>query len=153
MRRPTPLTSKAHGILDYMTGAQLQLLPKALGYDDDSPEAIALRAAGAAHAGYSLFTDYELGLVRRLPYRAHLALDAAWTVAIAASPFVTGASRKGPRHWVPHVAVAAFEALSLVMSETRTRDRAPERAHEANEYDARERVRTGSAFDAAPGQA
>src|SRR5688572_9911410 len=111
MRRPTPITSKIHGVLDYATGAQLQLLPKTLGYKDDSPEAVALRGAGAIHAGYSLLTDYELGVLRVIPYRAHLALDALWTAALAASPFVTGAYRKGPRHWVPHVALAAYEAM------------------------------------------
>jgi hypothetical protein len=134
MRRPTPITSKIHGFLDYTTGAQLQLVP------DNS-----LRIAGAIHAGYSLFTDYEMGVVRVLPYRAHLALDALWTVGVAATPFVTGQKRR----WL-HVAVAAWEAMSLLMSETQARDKAPERAREANEYDSRERVTAGSAFDAAP---
>lgn len=152
MRRPTPITSKLHGVLDYATGAQLELLPRALHYDSRSPEAIALRAAGALHAGYSVVTDYELGVVRLIPYRAHLALDALLTVALAAAPFATGAYRKGPRHWLPHVGVAAFETASLLMSETQARDKAPERAHEANAYDSRERVTSGSAFDAAPGQ-
>ena len=137
MRRPTPVTSKIHGFLDYMTGAQLQLMP------DKS-----LRVAGAIHAGYSVFTDYEMGVVKVLPYRAHLALDALWTVGVAAFPFVTGQKRR----WL-HLAVAAYEAMPLLMSETEVRGKAPERAREANEYDARERVTTGSAFDAAPRQA
>jgi hypothetical protein len=134
MRRPTPITSKIHGFLDYTTGAQLQLVP------DNS-----LRVAGAIHAGYSLFTDYEMGVVRVLPYRAHLALDALWTVGVAAFPFVTGRKRR----WL-HLAVASYEAMSLLMSETDVRGKAPERAREANEYDSRERVVSGSAFDAAP---
>ena len=142
MRRPTPITSKVHGVLDYTTGAQLQLL------GDEQ-----LRIAGGIHAGYSLFTDYELGLVRVLPYRAHLALDALWTVGVAALPFVTGAYKKGRRHWLPHLLVAGWEALSLLMSETEARDKAPERAAEANAYNAQERVTGGSAFDAAPSQA
>jgi hypothetical protein len=134
MRRPTPITSKIHGFLDYTTGAQLQLMP------DKS-----LRIAGAIHAGYSVFTDYEMGVVKVLPYRAHLALDALWTVGVAAFPFVTGRKRR----WL-HLAVAAYEAMPLLMSETEVRGKAPERAREANEYDARERVTSGSAFDAAP---
>ena len=136
MPRPTPITSKVHGLLDYTTGAQLQLAP------DDT-----LRIAGAIHAGYSLFTDYEMGVVRVIPYRAHLALDALWTVGVAATPFVLGRKRR----WL-HLAVAAWEAMSLVMSETQARDKAPDRAREANAYDSRERVTSGSAFDAAPSQ-
>ena len=137
MRRPTPITSKIHGFLDYTTGAQLQLVP------DSS-----LRIAGAVHAGYSLFTDYEMGVVKVLPYRAHLALDALWTVGVAATPFLTGQKRR----W-PHLAIAAWEAMSLLMSETDVRGKAPERAREANAYDSRERVVNGSAFDPAPRQA
>jgi hypothetical protein len=137
MRRPTPITSKLHGALDYATGAQLQLVP------DDS-----LRIAGAIHAGYSLFTDYELGVVKVVPYRVHLALDVLWTLAVAATPFVTGRKRR----W-PHLAIAAWEAVSLVMSETDVRGKAPERAREANVYDAQQRVTNGSAFDPAPRQA
>jgi hypothetical protein len=130
MRRPTPITSKVHGLLDYVTGAQLQLAP------DRS-----LRVAGAVHAGYSLFTDYELGVVRAIPYRVHLALDALWTVGVAATPFVTRSKRR-----LPHLAIAAWEAASLLMSETEARDKAPERVRAANEYDAAERVTAGSAF-------
>jgi hypothetical protein len=136
MRRPTPITSKIHGLLDYATGAQLQLVP------DRS-----LRIAGAIHAGYSVLTDYEMGAVRVIPYRAHLALDALWTAGVAATPFVTG----GKSRWL-HLAIAGWEAMSLLMSETDVRGKAPERAREANEYDSRERVTTGSAFDAAPGR-
>jgi hypothetical protein len=134
MRRPTPITSKVHGLLDYTTGAQLQLAP------DKS-----LRIAGAIHAGYSVFTDYELGAVKVIPYRVHLALDALWTVGVAATPFVTGRKR-----WLPHVLIAAWEAASLLMSETEARSKAPERAREANEYDASQRISNGSAFDPAP---
>jgi hypothetical protein len=142
MRRPTPITSKVHGLLDYATGAQLQLL-------GDKP----LKIAGAVHAGYSVVTDYELGIVKVLPYRAHLALDALWTVGVAASPFVTGQYRKGTHRWLPHVLIAAWEATSLLMSETEARSRAPERARAANEYDSSARITHGSAFDAAPSQA
>ena len=151
MRRPNPINSKLHGVLDYTTGTQLQFLPNALGYENDSPEAVALRTAGAIHGGYSLITDYELGVVRMLPYRAHLALDALWTVGLAAAPFVTGAHRRGTRHWLPHVLVAGWEAMSLLMSETEVRDKAPERAAEANEYDAAARISNGSAYAPASG--
>ena len=130
MRRPTPVTSKIHGVLDYATGAQLQLVPDRH-----------LRIAGAIHAGYSLFTDYEMGVVKVIPYRVHLLLDALWVLGVAA-----GGKRR-------HLAIAAWEAAALLMSETEVRGKAPERAREANEYDSRERVTTGSVFDPAPRQA
>ena len=62
---------------------------------------------GCAHA--STLTDYPLGVVKVLPFQAHLALDAIGAIALAATPFVTGQCRKGPAQWVPHVALCAFE--------------------------------------------
>ena len=62
-------------------------------------------------------TDYPLGVVKAIPYQAHLALDALGAVALAATPFVTGQFRKGRRHWVPHVGLALFEFSSLAISD------------------------------------
>jgi hypothetical protein len=40
-------------------------------------------------------------------------------VALAATPFLTGQYKRGTRHWVPHLALAAFELTSLLMSDPR----------------------------------
>jgi hypothetical protein len=55
--------------------------------------------------------------VKLIPYRAHLALDAAGALALAATPFVTGQWKKGRRQWVPHVALCVFELTSLAMTD------------------------------------
>jgi hypothetical protein len=57
--------------------------------------------------------------VKVLPYKAHLALDALGALALAATPFVTGQFAKGRKHWVPHVALCAFELASLAMTDPR----------------------------------
>ena len=61
------------------------------------------------HAGYSTLTDYPLGVVKLIPYKAHLALDALGAVALAATPFVTGQFRKARSQWLPHVGLCLFE--------------------------------------------
>jgi hypothetical protein len=76
-----------------------------------------IRTAGAAHAGYSMLTDYPLGIAKLIPYKVHLALDAIGALGLAAAPFVTGQWSKGRRHWWPHVALCAFELSSLAMSD------------------------------------
>jgi hypothetical protein len=76
-----------------------------------------IRTAGAIHAGYSTLTDYPLGVVRVLPYKAHLALDAVGALALAATPFVTGQYKKGADQWVPHVALCLFELAALAMTD------------------------------------
>lgn len=76
-----------------------------------------IRTAGAVHAGYSTATDYPLGVIRAIPFKVHLALDAIGALALAATPFVTGQYKKGPKHWVAHAALGAFELASLSMTD------------------------------------
>ena len=116
---PRPIDSTLHGVTDYALGTLLlTALPKLAGVEG-TESATQMRIAGAAHAGYSTLTDYPLGLVKLIPYKAHLALDALGAVAVGALPFITGQYRKGPRHFVPHLALAAFELQSLLLSDPR----------------------------------
>ncbi|HVE68171.1 MAG TPA: hypothetical protein VNB64_06285 [Solirubrobacteraceae bacterium] len=114
---PRPIDSTLHGVTDYAVGALLTTaFPRLAGIKGTRAEG-QIRRAGAIHAGYSTVTDYPLGVVKALPYKAHLALDAAGALALAATPLVTGQWRKGRREWVPHVALALFELGSLAMSD------------------------------------
>jgi hypothetical protein len=114
---PRPVDATLHGVVDYTAGATLlSVFPKLAGIEG-TRSARQIRTAGAIHAGYSTLTDYPLGLVKVIPYQAHLALDALGAVALAATPFVTGQYKKGPEQWVPHVALALFELSSLAVSD------------------------------------
>jgi hypothetical protein len=114
---PRPIDSTLHGVTDYSVGTMLMtVFPKLAGIGG-TPAARQIRVAGAIHAGYSTLTDYPLGLVKAIPYKAHLALDAVGALVLAATPFVTGQYRKGRDQWVPHLALAAFELASLAMSD------------------------------------
>ena len=114
---PRPIDSTLHGATDYSVGTLLATaFPKLAGIEG-TRSAKQIRTAGAVHAGYSTVTDYPLGIVKAIPYRAHLALDALGALALAATPFVTGQWKKGRRQWIPHVALAAFELSSLLMTD------------------------------------
>lgn len=114
---PRPVDATLHGVVDYTAGATLlSVFPRLAGIAG-TRSARQIRTAGAIHVGYSALTDYPLGLVKVIPYQAHLALDALGAVALAATPFVTGQYKKGPRQWVPHVALALFELSSLAVSD------------------------------------
>ena len=116
---PRPIDSTLHGVTDYTVGTLLMTaLPRLAGVEG-TESAAQMRIAGAAHAGYSTLTDYPLGIVKLIPYKAHLAIDALGAVAVGALPFLTGQYRKGPKHFVPHLALAAFELSSLLMSDPR----------------------------------
>src|SRR4051794_24805392 len=114
---PRPIDSTLHGVTDYTVGTLLMTaFPKIVDVEG-TESAKQIRASGAFHAGYSTITAYPTGIVKLLPFKAHLALDALGAVALAATPFVTGQYKRGRRQWVPHVALCAFELSSLLMSD------------------------------------
>jgi hypothetical protein len=114
---PRPIDSTLHGVTDYTVGAALlTVFPRWAGIKG-TRSARQIRLAAAVHSGYSTVTDYPLGLVKALPFKAHLALDAVGALALAATPFVTGQWKKGRDQWLPHVGLALFELSSLAMTD------------------------------------
>lgn len=107
-----------HGAIDYLTGGTLLAAPGLLGLNDEPRAALVLRSAGGGALAYSLITDYELGLLRLLPMPAHLAMDAASGVLLAASPWLFGFASRGTRYWLPHVLVGATEVLAATTTRT-----------------------------------
>jgi hypothetical protein len=114
---PRPVDSTLHGVVDYTAGALLTTaLPRLAGISGTTAGR-QIRIAGAVHAGYSTLTRYPLGIVKLIPFKTHLALDALGALALAAAPFATGQFKRGRDQWVPNVALAAFELASLAMTD------------------------------------
>ena len=114
---PRPVDATLHGVTDYMAGTTLATAFPRLAGIDGTESARQIRIAGGIHAGYSTITDYPLGVVKLVPYKVHLGLDALGALALAATPFITGQWKQGRKHWVPHVALCAFELSSLLMTD------------------------------------
>jgi hypothetical protein len=114
---PRPIDSTLHGVVDYTAGATLTTVFPRLAGIERTRSAGQIRTAAAIHAGYSTLTNYPLGIVKILPFRAHLAIDAVGALALAATPFVTGQFKEGRSQWVPHVALCLFELASLAMTD------------------------------------
>jgi hypothetical protein len=114
---PRPIDATLHGVTDYTVGAFLLTAFPKLADIEGTRSARQIRTAAAIHAGYSTITDYPLGIVKLLPFKAHLAIDAIGALALAATPFVTGQYKEGRKQWVPHVALCLFELASLAMTD------------------------------------
>lgn len=112
------IPTKVHGVVDYATSGALLAAPELFRLKDVRASALAPRVAGAAGSAYSALTDYELGVVKALPMKAHLALDAASGALLAASPWVLGFRRHGVRHWLPHTLVGLTEVAVALTSQT-----------------------------------
>jgi hypothetical protein len=147
MRIPRPVDSTLHGVVDYSAGALLLTAMPRLARVSGTRSARQIRAAGAAHVGYSTLTKYPLGLVKLIPFPVHLAMDAAGALALAATPFVTGQYKQGRSQWVPHVALCLFELSSLAMTDPTGRGDFHgdvKAVHAANEEDPHRKIYEGS---------
>jgi hypothetical protein len=118
------IPTRVHGVLDYLWGALLLASPWLLGYADRADKGAETWIAVVLALGavvYSLATDYELGVARVLSMRAHLLLDLAGGVLLAASPWLFGFA---DRVWLPHVGFGLFSVAASLMTETRVRRQA-----------------------------
>ena len=109
------LSTRVHGVLDYLVGALLAASPWLLGFARGGAETWVPVAVGVSVVAYSLLTDYELGVVRRLQMPVHLWLDGIGGIALAGSPWVLGFD---DRVWIPHLAFGLFEAATALLTDT-----------------------------------
>lgn len=109
------LSTRAHGVLDYLVGALLIAAPWLLGFARGGPEQWVFVAVGGTAFVYSLFTDYEFGVVKALQMPLHLWLDAFSGAFLAISPWLFGFDQ---HVWVPHVAAGVFEMLTALVTDT-----------------------------------
>jgi hypothetical protein len=114
---PRPVDATLHGVVDYTAGTFLLTAFPRLAGIEGTRSARQVRISAAVHAGYSTLTKYPLGVLKVIPFQAHLALDAAGAIALGATPFLTGQWKKGPKEWVPHVGLALFELSSLAITD------------------------------------
>jgi hypothetical protein len=80
------LSTRTHGLIDYLSVGSLIALPRALGWSDRVTNFVTGSALGAL--GYSLLTRYELGVLKVLPMPGHLLLDGLSGAMFCGAPFL-----------------------------------------------------------------
>jgi hypothetical protein len=119
------IPTRVHGVLDYMTAGVLIAAPSLLNFRKDGMQRWLPIALGVGTIGYSLLTDYELGLFKVIPMPMHLALDAANGALLAASPWLFGFAEEVS---APHLGLGLFEIVVTASSQAtlaRTADPSP----------------------------
>src|SRR5688572_20591658 len=84
------IPTKIHGILDYLVGVLLAVSPWLFQFNRGGAETWIPVLLGAGAILYSLFTDYEWGVSRKLSMPTHLLLDLLSGAFLAASPWIFG---------------------------------------------------------------
>jgi hypothetical protein len=102
-------------VLDYLTAGALMLAPRALGWSAGVSGMMTGAALGTI--GYSVLTNYELGLARLLPMRVHLALDALSAALFCGGPLLFPDEKAHVRASL--AGIGLFELAVTLLSEAR----------------------------------
>jgi hypothetical protein len=108
------LSTRAHGIMDYLMGILLIVAPWLLDFARGGAETWVPVALGAGLILYSLFTDYEYSISKTIAMRTHLALDLVSGILLAASPWLFGFSEYV---YLPHLILGIVEAVASLVTE------------------------------------
>ena len=112
------LPTKIHGALDYLVGIALLLAPNIFQFSDMNGAAAWIpRVLGVVLIVYSVFTNYEWGVIKVLPMSYHLAVDFAASLFLAASPFLFGFIKESANNWAPHIAVGVVVILVVLVTQ------------------------------------
>lgn len=127
-----PISTRTHGIIDYAWTTTAGTLPKMM--DGAAATARLVRNASAAAGFNAMLTNYEAGMVRVMPMKAHLALDFVMGAALMIAPFFLPRSER--RYAAIPVALGAVGLLASILTEAKSpRERGQEftPSHELSE--------------------
>lgn len=85
-----PISRQQHGVLDWIYAPTLAALPNLVKFAGDSTPSSAARIMAGMATASTVFTRFEAGLVRVIPFKVHLGLDAAMSAFAVAAPWVFG---------------------------------------------------------------
>ena len=110
------ISTKTHGILDYLTAPTLLLLPRTLGLSKKVTTLLTGAALGIL--GYSVITRYELGLFKILPMKGHLTIDMINGAMLAVAPFVLfDEAERNPTLIALLLSLGAFEITTASLTQ------------------------------------
>lgn len=100
------ISTKTHGVLDYLVGILLMASPWIFGFaDNDTAKWIPI-VLGISALFYSLLTDYEFGMSKTISMKMHLTLDTVSGIFLAASPWIFGFA---DQVYLPHMILGILE--------------------------------------------
>ena len=109
------LSTKAHGILDYLMGVLLIAAPWVFDFARGGAETWVPVILGAGMILYSLLTNYEMGAMKTISMRSHLNLDMVSGAFLALSPWIFGFN---DFVYLPHLIFGILEIGAALMTQT-----------------------------------
>ncbi|MDX1995368.1 MAG: hypothetical protein SF029_23490 [bacterium] len=107
------ISSEAHGALDYLTAGTLLALPRLLRL---SPKVTTLLTGAAIGTFvYSLFTRYDLGLIKLVPFKTHLLFDLGSGLAFMGAPLLLRDEDETVNAMI--MGIGAFEVAASILTD------------------------------------
>lgn len=103
------IPTRFHGILDYIVGLVLIMAPWLFNFSDNNYATWIIVIAGIVVLAQTIFTDFEVGLVRKIPMQTHLMMDFGIGVILALSPWMFGFA---DQVYIPHLVAGIFSILA-----------------------------------------
>ena len=112
------ISTKVHGVIDYLWSIVLLASPWLFGFADGGAETWVPVILGIGGIVYAVVTNYELGLVKLLPMPVHLMIDLAMGVFLLLSPWLFGFAENIA---APHVVLGIMAIGTSLMTEKEPR--------------------------------
>lgn len=109
------ISTKLHGVLDYLVGFILIISPWLLGFATGGAKMWIPVILGISAILYSFFTDYELGFFKILSLKLHLGIDTLSGILLAASPWLFGFN---DQVYLPHLLFGILELVVVLLTRT-----------------------------------
>lgn len=117
------IPTRFHGILDYIVGVFMITAPWVLDFSDNDAATWTIVIAGVLVLLQTIMTDFEVGLIRRIPMKSHLTMDFILGLALAVSPWLLNFDE---RVYMPHLIIGVFSMLASL-----TTHRVPSHSYKA----------------------
>ncbi len=107
------ISTKTHGILDYLTGIVLIIAPWVFNFSESGSATAVSITFGAIMIMGSIMTRYEVGAVPLIPMRAHLLIDILSGIVLALSPWLFKFS---DYVYLPHLLIGLMEVTVALLT-------------------------------------
>jgi hypothetical protein len=105
------IPTRFHGVLDYIVGLILIVSPWLFNFSDVSYATWTIVAAGVLILFQTIFTDFEMGVVHKIPMKIHLMVDFGLGLLLALSPWIFNFDE---RVFLPHLIAGVFAILAAL---------------------------------------
>lgn len=109
------IPTRIHGILDYLVGIILIASPWVFDFDNGGAETWVPVIVGVMVLLQTIMTDFEVGIIRKIPMASHLRMDFFMGLFLVASPWLFDFVEVV---WEPHVIFGVISILASLMTRT-----------------------------------